>query len=78
MKVTVVIQIFDNSAQEPGSDDVYVFKTNKSKDEIVNGAGVLRENIYKFFRKQNEFLYESLLDNDYEVIYISDSEIENI
>lgn len=75
MKATVIIQVFDNSAQEPGPDEVRVFATNKSKDEIVNEDGFLQSECYPLIKLYDKFFYEQLIENDYEVTYIPNTQM---
>lgn len=76
MKATVVIQIFDYAAQEPGEDEVMVFRTSKSENEIVDSEGFLTKECYKLIKEKDLFLYENLCDEEYKVTYIPDSEID--
>lgn len=75
MKATVIIQVFDNSAQEPGPDEVRVFATNKSKEEIVDENGFLQSECYPLIKSFDGFFYEQLVENDYEVTYIPNTQI---
>lgn len=77
-KATVVIQIFDNSAQEPGPDEVMVFRTSKPESEIVDNEGFLDSRCYPVIKAIDLFFYELLIENDYEVTYIPDSKIPEL
>lgn len=77
-KATVVIQIFDNSAQEPGPDEVMVFRTSKPESEIVNNEGFLDIRCYSIIKTIDSFFYELLRENDYKVTYVSDSKIPEL
>lgn len=78
MKATVVIQIFDYAAQEPGEDEVMVFRTSKPESEIVDSEGFLEYGCYPVIKAIDPFFYELLIENDYRVTYIPDSKANKI
>lgn len=78
MNAIVVIQIFDNAAQEPGEDEVMVFRTSKSESEIVDSEGFLECGCYPVIKAIDSFFYELLTDNDYKVTYIPDSKMHKL
>lgn len=60
MNAIVVIQIFDNTVQEPGEDEVMVFRTSKPESEIVNSEGFLECGCYPVIKAIDSFFMSSL------------------